>query len=156
MKKIIAAVIALDIVFALCSCGGETSSESEESVSTTSSVSVVQKSFVEEEEEESVCLTEREAAGIAQLYIENKLATGDVSIEIGSNQTAKSFDTVSYGDASIEYDYVTESYDVKCKATCWGYDSYGDVVDKYKFDLTVHVDAITGRTSSGLLILSED
>ncbi len=153
MRKIISAILAMSMVFALTSCDGGTTDSSEESVSSTSSAT--KESSIENETEDSILITEQEAASIAQEHIENKLAAGDVSIEIGSDHTAKSFDTVSYGDANIEYSSTTNLYHIKCKATCWGYDSYGDLVDKYKFDASVYVDAETGFASSSLFILSK-
>lgn len=149
MKKIIAFLMAFTMCVGFTSCG-ESSADSSYNES-----SINKKEVTEEKTQSDVLITENEAANIAQEHIENKLARGDVQIKMGSNHTATSFDTVSYGDASIEYNSNSNTYNIKCKATCWGYDSYGSVVDKYKFDANVTVNAKSGYASSSLLILSK-
>ncbi len=100
-------------------------------------------------------ITESEATDIAQQHIESKLAEGDVSIAPESNQDAKTFDTAYYGDVGIDYNSDLNSYEIACKSVCQGYDSNGETVNNYKFNIIVCVDASTGTASSGTFILSE-
>ena len=105
------------------------------------------------QQESELKITRSEAANLAQAHIEAKLAQGNV---LGRGKKCSKYGTVNYGDASCTYDEKNNSYTVKCKATCWGYDSYGNVVDKYKFDATVYINGKTGSASSGHFVLSKN
>lgn len=139
------ALITSMTIFSGCASSSDISSSDE------SSKSIAADSKVSEKKKEK-SMTQSEAADIAQEHIESKFARGDV---IGGSPSAKSFGNVSYGEASCDYNSNSKSYEIKCKGTCWGYDSYGSVVDKYKFDGTVYVDAESGYASSYGFLLNK-
>lgn len=95
-------------------------------------------------------ITQEEAADIADEYLRKRLKDGDVFV---SNHSAVTFDTISYGDVTADYN--NGVYGFKIKATCWGYDSYGEIVDKYKFDTRVLVDAEDGTATGFAFSLKE-
>lgn len=154
MKKLSLIIVAVIIMgtAAMTGCDGSSSGISSETtkVTTKATTEAVTKSNSKER-----LITESEAVDIAKEHIEGKLSRGDVLISTGSNQSAKTFDLVNYGDTSCEYKSYSGDYTINCKATCWGYDSYGEVVDKYEFDAKVYVDGESGFASSPYFILSK-
>lgn len=94
-------------------------------------------------------ITKIEAANIAQQFIEDKLAKGDVT---GGN-SSNSYGTVNYSDASFEYSL--GEYTIKCRGTCWEYNKYGETLDKYRFEVSVCVNEQSSNASTLEFLLTK-
>lgn len=96
-------------------------------------------------------MTEAQAIKAAKTAIESELAKGNV---LGGNKSATAYKTVLFGDVTCKYNSASGCYNVSCKGTCWGKDSYGRTKDKYKFSKDVLV-YDSGRTYVGSIYLSK-
>lgn len=131
MKKILSTVLALTLFVGLYGCDGSSDRLPEDEFSK-STISSQKKT----ESKKTTTITPSQAISLAKDHIESQLENKKV---IGGHAKASSYRTVLFGDISCEYDATSGAYKINCKGTCWGKDSYGRTLDKYKFDVKVTV-----------------
>lgn len=147
MKKVLITMILLSML-SFCACDGGTESSSSSS-SYESKASVSYKKTTEAQKE----MSRSEALDIAQSKIEKNFSTGNhIS---GDDDEVTSYGLISYGDVTCTYvDGVSnDGYDIVVKGTCWGYDSYGNAVEKYNFEASGSVN-VDGYSSQFSIMLS--
>lgn len=132
LKRIVAVILALMMLFALAACGkekGEEKEEAENSKSTASDFSEV---------------TEAQAERLAETYVTE--GTGGYFIleeEASWKPTTSSISVPRVGSVHISSDTVIEDdveyYEVTVKGTSSAYDDYGNFIESFKFEYTLYV-----------------
>lgn len=118
MKKVLSLILALVMCLALCACGGNDSISDE-------------NDYYEYEAE-----TETEDTFTASDAI-NKVSdsiTGGLLYFRLKPYSADKIDNISI--ATITHENIDNGWIIECKGTFTAYDEYGDVMDRYKFDVT--------------------
>lgn len=147
LKRIVAVILALMMLFALAACGKEKSEEkADSSKSTASDFSKVTEAQAEQLAETYVT----EGAGgyfILKEVASVKPTTNSISVpNVGSVHISGdpvTIDLETMGD--IEYYGLTEEddddeyYEVTVKGTTSAYDDYGNFIKSFKFEYTVYV-----------------
>lgn len=130
LKRIVAVILALMMLFALAACGkGKSEEEAENSKSTASDFSEV---------------TEAQAERLAETYVTE--GTGGYFIlekEASWKPTTSSISVPRVGSVDISSDPVikddVEYYEVTVKGTSSAYDDYGNFIESFKFKYTLYV-----------------
>ncbi len=130
LKRIVAVILALMMLFALAACGKEKSEEkADSSKSTASDFSKV---------------TEAQAEQLAETYVTE--GTGGYFIleeEASWKPTTSSISVPKVGSVHISSDTVIEDdveyYEVTVKGTSSAYDDYGNFIESFNFEYTLYV-----------------
>ena len=123
MKKVLSLILALVMCLALCACGGNDSISDE-------------NDYCEYEDE-----IETEDAftfADAQNKVRDSIMEGILYIRL------KPYSAAEIGNISISTltgQSTDNGWIIECKGTFTAYDDYGDVMDRYKFDVTRPVDS---------------
>lgn len=146
LKRIVAVILALMMLFALAACGKEKSEEkAENSKSTASDFSEVTEAQAEQLAETYVT----EGTGVYFILKEVasvKPTTNSISVpSVGSVDISSDPVTIDLETMDIEYYGLTEEddddeyYEVTVKGTTSAYDDYGNFIKSFKFKYTVYV-----------------
>ena len=137
MKKIVALVLALSMMFALCACGGSSDS--------TGNPQMQNKESSVSDNNEGKNITPSEAKTIAQDEVKN------CSYILADKASCSKITLLSFGDCSVTLNEKTEKYEngfyeITVRGHFYSVDSYGNTDSKYNFTWElIRIDAKTGE-----------